>query len=539
MAAGEDQLGGSSRAEVVRVGGVGPASWLALDSFRAFANGTDAVMLTQIASNEALARAFGDDQTAWRCRDIMVSALAAAGRLNDSVALADDLMAHYLETGQSASHLQILGQIIAARLGLGEFERALDELTDALVGLSHLRESTPASASAFLAVGNAASGAEMFEMAASHLRRASHLAREVGIPFLTRMIDGTVARNELRFAARLEMIGRRDDAAARYREALRAAVRAQAGEPTHHWRRIGRLCEGYAWTALGEPALGRIALLEALGRDEAPMVPEDTLILRLGLARACAALGLADEARTHLHQTSGVHDTTFSHQWQVAIVLEAANVERVEHGDHPGLALAEHAAVLLANSLWEERERRLEAVMVRMQMLELSEENERVGQAATEDPLTGLGNRRKLDVALAAMGEDATEPACLLFIDLDRFKNVNDHFSHAIGDEVLKAVADLLRHESRDNDVLVRYGGDEFVVVLSATDVQAAARVGERIRAAVATHDWWHVAPGLDARVSVGVAEHRPGMTFDEVMGAADAALYRAKQGGRDQVAVA
>jgi diguanylate cyclase (GGDEF)-like protein len=353
------------------------------------------------------------------------------------------------------------------------------------------------------------------------------------------MIDGTVARNELRFAVRLEMIGRRDDAAARYREALRAAIRAQAGEPTHHWRRIGRLCEGYAWTALGEPALGRVALLEALGPDEAATVPEDTLILRLGLAQACAALGLADEARVHLQHTSGVRDPTFSHQWQVAIVLEAANIERIEYGDHPGIALAEHAAVLLANSLWEERERRLEAVMMRMQMLELSEENERVGQAATADPLTGLGNRRRLDSALTAMGEDASEPACLLFIDLDKFKSVNDHFSHATGDEVLKAIADLLRHESRDNDILVRYGGDEFVVVLSATDLDAAARVGERIRVAVATHPWWRIAPGLDARVSVGVAEHRPGMTFDEVMGAADAALYRAKQGGRDQVAVA
>jgi diguanylate cyclase len=538
MAAGEDQLG-QNRAQVVRVSGVGPASWLALDSFSAFANGTDMVMLNRIASNEAHARALGDHETAWRCRDIMVSALAAAGRLDDSVALADDLMAHYRDTGQSASRLQILGQVIAARLGLGEFERALDELTDALVGLSHLHESTPASASAFLAVGNAASGAEMFEMAASHLRRAALLARKVGIPFLTRMIDGTVARNELRFAVRLEMIGRRDDAAARYREALRAAIRAQAGEPTHHWRRIGRLCEGYAWTALGEPALGRVALLEALGPDEAAMVPEDTLILRLGLAQACAALGLADEARAHLQHTSGVRDPTFSHQWQVGIVLEAANVERIEHGEHPGIALAEHAAVLLANSLWEERERRLEAVMMRMQMLELSEENERVGHAATADPLTGLGNRRRLDSALTAMGEDASEPACLLFIDLDKFKSVNDHFSHATGDEVLKAIADLLRRESRDNDILVRYGGDEFVVVLSATDLDAAARVGERIRGAVATHPWWRIAPGLDARVSVGVAEHRPGMTFDEVMGAADAALYRAKQGGRDQVAVA
>ena len=67
-----------------------------------------------------------------------------------------------------------------------------------------------------------------------------------------------------------------------------------------------------------------------------------------------------------------------------------------------------HAAMLLANSLWEERERRIETVLVRMQMLELAEENERVGQAATEDPLTSLGNRRRLDGALTEMTADAT-----------------------------------------------------------------------------------------------------------------------------------
>ena len=232
-------------------------------------------------------------------------------------------------------------------------------------------------------------------------------------------------------------------------------------------------------------------------------------------------------------------DTTFSHQWQVAVVLQAAEVERVQYGDHPGIDLAKQAAMLLANSLWEERERRLEAVMVRMQMLDLAEENERAEQAATEDPLTGLGNRRRLDLTLLDMAAGGSETGCLLFIDLDRFKDVNDMFSHAVGDEVLKTVAALLRNESRDSDVLARYGGDEFVVVLRDTQLKAAARAGERIRAAVADYPWWRLARGLSAHVSVGVAEHRPGMTYDEVMSAADTALYSAKQLGRDRVAVA
>jgi diguanylate cyclase len=527
------------RREIVHIGNSGPASWLVRDSFRAYTDWRGEWSLHQIGANERLARAFGDEDSAWRCREIMVSALAAYGRLDEALAVADDLAMYYLETDQSASRLQILGQTIAIRFSRGEVERGLDELAQGLAALARLGETTRAAASAFLTIANAASTADMFEMAASQLRRATDIMRRVGVPVLARLIDGSTARNDLRLAGRLEVIGRYDEANARYREVLRSSIRTQQRDATVHGRRVGRLYEGYAWASLGEPELGRVALLEALGRDNEPLNPEDTVLLRLGLARACAALGLVDEGRLHLQQAANVGDPTFSRQWQVAIVLQAAEVERVDHGDHSGIELAKQAAMLLANSLWQERERRLEAVMMRMQMLDLAEENERVEQAATEDPLTGLGNRRRLDLTLLDMAADGTETGCLLFIDLDRFKDVNDTFSHAIGDEVLKTVAALLRTESRDTDVLARYGGDEFVVVLRNTSLKEAMRAGERIRAAVAEYPWSRLARGLSAHVSVGVAEHRPGMTYDEVMCAADAALYSAKQLGRDRVAVA
>jgi diguanylate cyclase len=537
--AADEGLVRDSRAQVVRVGENGPASWLVRDSFIALAEGPDRRSVQRIIANEMLARALGDDEAGWRCREILVSALAAAGQLEDALALAEDLIHRYDTRGETASRLQVLGQTISIRLGRGEFERALDELADALAGLTRLRASARASASAFLTVANAASGAEMFEIAASQLRRAVQLARNVAIPFLSRAIDSAIARNELRLASRLELIGHPDEAHARYREVLRAAIRVQADEPGRYWLRIGRLYEGYAWASLGEPDVGRAALLEALGRDEAALDNEDSLVMRLGLAKACAALGLVSDARGHLEKTGLLADHSFTHQWHIAIMLEAAEVERVEHGDHPGIDLARQAGRLLAQALWAERDRRLEAVMVRLQMLDLAAENERVGQAATEDALTGLGNRRRLDSALHELNQDLTTNACLLFIDLDKFKNVNDLFSHAIGDEVLKAVANLLRAECRESDLLVRYGGDEFVVVLRGADIDAAARAAERIRMAVTTYPWWGVAHGLSARISIGIAEHQPGMTYEELMGAADAALYRAKQLGRDRVAVA
>ncbi len=525
--------------EIVRRGDAGPAHWLALDSFDAFARADAVEALARIQANEMLARAFGDAETVARCRDLTVAVLNSAGHLEASAALAEELMAQYAAVGDEAGMLQALGQLITVRFARGDYERALDELTDGLVRLTRLRDATPAAATAFLIVANAASSAEMFELASAQLRRCQPLVRSLGDPFLARMLDSIAARNETRWAARLEMIGRPAEADARFREALRAAVRAQQGGPFGHWYRLGRLYEGFAWASLGEAELGRVALLETLGRDEAPLEPEDTLVLRLGLARACANLGRTGEAREHLGHTSGVRDTTFSHQWQVAIVLEAAEVERVDGGDHPGIALARHAAILLANSLWEERERRLESVMVRMQMLQLAEENERVGHAATQDPLTGIGNRRRLDAALEELTSAPTVPTCLLFIDLDRFKDVNDTFSHVVGDEVLKAIGLILQRESRDRDVIARYGGDEFVVMLRGAPLRTGAHVGERIRKAVASYPWKRIAPGLRVRVSIGVAEHRAGMTYDQLMAAADAAVYEAKQGGRDRVAVA
>ena len=172
--------------EVVRIGNSGPASWLVRSSYRAYTDQGADRSLHHIAANEWLARAFGDEESGWRCREIMVNALAANGRLDESLTLADDIAKHYLETGQSASRLQILGQSIAVRLARGEFERALDELAQGLVALARLGETSSAAASAFLTIANAASTADMFEMAASQLRRATEIMRQGGVPVLAR-----------------------------------------------------------------------------------------------------------------------------------------------------------------------------------------------------------------------------------------------------------------------------------------------------------------------------------------------------------------
>jgi diguanylate cyclase (GGDEF)-like protein len=160
-------------------------------------------------------------------------------------------------------------------------------------------------------------------------------------------------------------------------------------------------------------------------------------------------------------------------------------------------------------------------------------------EQATHDSLTGLYNRAYITEAadrLCALDDrDSDSQLAVLMIDLDHFKTVNDDFGHASGDVVLQSAADRLAQIVRPGDVTVRFGGEEFLVVLPAVDGRTAIAVAERIRATIA------IMGGLPVSVtaSVGVAVRRPGERFDDLVARADEALYRAKVGGRDRLDVA
>ena len=156
------------------------------------------------------------------------------------------------------------------------------------------------------------------------------------------------------------------------------------------------------------------------------------------------------------------------------------------------------------------------------------------------DPLTGLYNRRYMECRLAeevARSHRHNQPLSCLFMDMDHFKQVNDRHGHAAGDAVLRAVAGRITHLLRASDVAVRYGGEEFAVLLPQTGVAAARALAERLRMDLAALE--PEAPGggpLHVTVSVGVAELRPDEGGDAMLQAADEALYRAKHGGRNRV---
>ncbi len=160
-------------------------------------------------------------------------------------------------------------------------------------------------------------------------------------------------------------------------------------------------------------------------------------------------------------------------------------------------------------------------------------------QAAYRDALTGLHNRHALALLSGPLqrGSEHDAPAAVLVLDVDHFKAVNDQHGHATGDEALRHVAQQLQAVLRSGDLLLRWGGEEFVVGLAGTPLALALRVAEKLRERIATHP----LPRADGvplvlTASVGVSAVAPGETLAAAIGRADAALYRAKRDGRNRV---
>ena len=175
-------------------------------------------------------------------------------------------------------------------------------------------------------------------------------------------------------------------------------------------------------------------------------------------------------------------------------------------------------------------------------LLQRSLMHQQLTAAARTDAKTGLLNaaawQREAD-AEVARAQRAGSPLALLLVDVDHFKRVNDSHGHLIGDEVLRALATELRQQVRESDVVGRFGGEEFTVLLPRTDGAGAYRIAERLRASAARLSVAAADATISVTVSIGVAvlgQH--GRDLFELLAAADAALYQAKDAGRDRVRV-
>jgi diguanylate cyclase (GGDEF)-like protein len=164
---------------------------------------------------------------------------------------------------------------------------------------------------------------------------------------------------------------------------------------------------------------------------------------------------------------------------------------------------------------------------------------------AMQDQLTGLNNRRyfyQQVEMVAAHHKRYDAPFCLLVIDIDHFKHVNDQYGHVVGDQVLVKVGDTLRHSVRATDILARFGGEEFVIIFMDLNRSKGKDFAERIRRTISELDWTIDGHTLKVSVSIGLycatIQDQKQLNIDQILHRADTALYFAKAQGRNQVAV-
>jgi diguanylate cyclase len=187
----------------------------------------------------------------------------------------------------------------------------------------------------------------------------------------------------------------------------------------------------------------------------------------------------------------------------------------------------------------------IEAETLRMHAQQLARHNSRLADEASmltrqahEDGLTNLSNRRFFDEQFPKLLQDpALQQSLFIAIaDLDHFKQINDQFSHAMGDEVLRQVSATLRIHSRAGDLVARYGGEEFVLVLPYVNAAQALAACQRLRSAVENHNWQALASDLRVTMSIGLVQCNPLLSALANIEAADKMLYQAKHHGRNRV---
>ncbi|MDD1621213.1 MAG: DUF484 family protein [Methylococcaceae bacterium] len=163
------------------------------------------------------------------------------------------------------------------------------------------------------------------------------------------------------------------------------------------------------------------------------------------------------------------------------------------------------------------------------------------------DPLTGVNNRRFLEQRIEEeldRSQRTRDPLSCLFLDIDFFKRINDGFGHPVGDQVLARVAGVIKKQLRSNDVLSRYGGEEFVALLSQSDQKSAGEIAERIRSSIAGLRFEYAGQLIPVTISIGAATYQPNQMIkrpvteiaERLIQTADAALYEAKRNGRNRI---
>lgn len=483
--------------------------------------------------------------TFWRARcDYVAGDLEAALRL--VLAAADGIEA-LGDAGLEASVRALLSRCL---LSAGDSQDALD---NALAAVRLVESADPAEAAALLrarlvaetALGVVYLSLQDLESALNLCKRAVECARELDDQVALGAAIDTVACVQAAIAARERAAGHQALAERWEREAIRCSAEAARiaraqGHREYEATALNNLAESMAMVGEATQAL---ALLEEWALRHPSSLPRVKCHHLDTRGSICLALGRPTEARSWFEQALRLAEgqvTRLTVSEHLAQALEqcgdwhAALAEYKRfHALHVQVSAekAQRSARVAAVRLDTERSRARADLLTRRNE-HLQRRTEDLQRLSSEDPLTGLPNRRRLDELL----HDDPTGCCVALIDVDHFKQVNDGFSHAVGDAVLRRLAGLLREGCRGADTPARLGGEEFVALLRTVAPGAAQAAAERLRLLVAGHDWSTLAPGLAITVSIGVAHGDEAGDGDALLAIADRRLYLAKRSGRNRV---
>lgn len=485
---------------------------------------------------------------------ISVAELRLLGRFDRALELSERATLCFQRAGDEAGECAALATHAVASVRLGRNERAMESALLA-VRLAEQLPDLRRRVQAYHALGVAAYSGRNFEESRNAFQRAIQKARQCEPPLneFELLVDLGFTECLLHFTER-NLGGQRLslDAASRHVAEARQLLATGAGggvggdagnislSPGSHANNllVLRMSDLLLRIWTGDTAGAEAALAdyrdtarrnnrpwmratETWGEAEIALVSGD-----LAEAGACAERMIAI-AESHHHETlTGIGYQLLSH------VCE-------RRGDFAG------ALAAMKRLVRREQSARAESLKGRVSVIEwqieLRENRQQVERLATssrlfeklamEDALTGLANRRALEAALATMLAEVHTtgaPLCVALIDVDRFKQINDRYSHHVGDEALKAVAQAMRRNLRDGDLCARLGGDEFVLALRA-DLPAAEQICRRIDADIAAWDGGALAPGLKVSVSIGLAPAEAGDSVSSLLDRGDLRMYQLK----------
>ena len=518
---------GAVSSSVVRMSGFGPFHTLVQNAHKLYVDGFSEQAVLTCRAGLLVTAGAGDRASTQYLRYVEGITLQESGRYHEAVTVALDLLVDVEDDPDPMWRAKALALLAEASTQAGEVSRAMDALAEGTWLVANTKPGRYSHLSASTAVAVALRAVYLFEQA-DEILDAIQLGDDVEVD--VQVVQERALMNAF-WATTLLVVGQAKDAGPHLvtsaAQALKMGRLAElAGNPEMVAR--AEVIEAYALSRLGLEALAAARVRAAMERFRLRDELVETHLAHFVLGQAAMESGDYDTARRHLLTAMTIANRASRDIWAAAAMEALAELDVAEHGPHPAVDLWKRLAREGLERVWIERDGRFTSLQTRNQVRALTAETSRMGKAALLDHLTGLGNRQMMTSAI----DDARDVLSVVFVDVDQFKEVNDQFSHAVGDEVLRRIAVILRTHCRSGDVPVRYGGDEFLILVFGGH-DAAEEVAARLHAAVRSAPWGQVAPGLEVTVSVGVGHTVPSRG---AIAAADAALYEAKRAGRDRV---